>query len=125
MLLSLGDFVFSLDDKAYQAFRRSISFGMSKSERPGNKPLWQATQDPVSKITIGGQYLPVLRGGSTEKDLIALGNAQEAVEVITGDGEYLGMFVVTQLDINKKRFLADGVALVVDFTVDIEEAGDE
>lgn len=125
MLLSLGDFVFELEDKAYQSFRRTVSFGLAKTERPDNLPRWIAAQTPSQKIVIGGKYLPVLRGGSTEDDLVALGNRQLPVEVITGNGDFLGMFVVVSVDIAKRSFLADGTALVVDFTVEIEEAAND
>lgn len=121
MLMALDDFEFSISNRAYQKISRRINGGWSKSDRAGNKPLWQAGKKPTESISISGFYVQSYKGAGTKEDLIELVEAQDAVLMVSGDGKYFGEWVITSVSFDETLFLEDGTPLRVDFVINLEE----
>jgi len=119
----LGDFEFSVTDKAFDALKEHVDYGFSSTDRAMNLPFLQPTKQPCRTFSISGCYVPTYKGKSTENDLKELAAKQEPQLLIAGNGDIIGDFAIMSLDFDKTYFTADGVALKVDFSIELQEAG--
>lgn len=130
-LISLGDFVFSVNGTAFNNLKTKVNSNLTKTERAGYYPYYQAAKKPTVSYTIGGFYLPVLAGvkpmmkGNGEEELTEIIKGQEPVIMILGDGTVVGKVIVTAAEYGKTFFLSDGTAQKVDFMLQIEEWHDD
>ncbi|MCG7551582.1 phage tail protein [Pseudoalteromonas sp. Of7M-16] len=124
-MMSLGDFVFSLsEDTPYSGLQRSSGGGWVNVPRYGQKPAKQNTGLQLEKIGLSGTWY---RGdGMVNLDTLRAMQARREPLVLTdGYGRNLGLWTLQQLQEKQGRIIDDGTAIVIDFTIELEEyAGD-
>ncbi|MFZ6875390.1 phage tail protein [Undibacterium sp. Di27W] len=123
MMMSLGQFVFSLPTVAYQELQRQTEWKHPATSRVGERDAHQYIGPGDDTITLTGWMAPSLTGDPAAlDDLRAMGDAGDAFVLVEGTGRIYGQFLITNLTQGGSIFLEDGAALRVDFTVNLKRA---
>ncbi|MCF2827059.1 MULTISPECIES: phage tail protein [unclassified Pseudoalteromonas] len=124
-MMSLGDFVFSLSEGTpYSGLQRSSDGGWVTVPRYGQKPISQNTGQQLEKISISGTWFRA-DGMANLDALRAMQLRREPLVLTDGYGRNLGLWTLKQLQEKQDRIIDDGTAIVIDFTIELEEyAGD-
>lgn len=129
MLMSLGEFVFSIDSALFSQLQRRRSWRHPSNDRFGARAASQFAGPGDEIVTVSGLVAPGQLGRREALDELA-GMADEgaAWPLLDGEGDVYGDYVITDLDETTRAFLPNGQAIVVDFTltlrrVDEEQAG--
>lgn len=120
MLMSLGSFIFSIDDLLFDQLRERRTWRHPAGERVGLAPSYQYAGPGEHTLSLGGLLAPGQIGRRDAlDDIVKLANTGEAQPLLDGEGYVYGAFVITGLDTSKSHFLKFGLALKVDFTIDM------
>lgn len=126
MLLALGDFAFTIDDVLFDRLRRRRSWRHPANDRVHARAASQFAGPGDDDISIGGVLAPGQLGRADAlEDLAAMADTGRAFALVDGEGFVYGAFVILDLDEDKRHFLADGQALVVDFTLSLRRVDDD
>lgn len=134
-MLTLGDFHFSVDEVAYQSIQRASTWRWAEQQRLGQTDLLQYTGKGASSISFDGEVYTdrqrtALRldrmyiGTKPLKQLSELGDTQEPILLVSGTGEILGYWVVTDFNETADKFLQAGIARHQKFSMTIKYYGD-
>ncbi|MFD0726974.1 phage tail protein [Lysobacter brunescens] len=124
-LLALGTFVFQLTTLPIEQLRRTRDFRHPTVERVGARPASQYAGPGEEKITLGGAMPIEFSGGMLPIDtLAAIANSGESRELVTGYGEVLGSFVVTNFSESHRGLMHDGMPRLVEFDIDLLRVDD-
>jgi phage protein U len=125
MMLSLGQFVFSIQTAAYQQLERASEWRHSANQRVGARPAAQYVGPGEDTITLEGLLLPELTGDRSNldqlRDMAATGSACPLVD---GSGVVYGAWVLTRLNETSTLFFADGTPRRVEFTLALRRVDD-
>lgn len=135
-MLTLGDFHFSVDEVAYQNIQRASSWRWAEQQRIGQTDLLQYTGKSAARISFDGEVYTdrqrlALRpdrwfiGTKPLKQLGELGEATEPLLMVSGSGEVLGYWVVTDFTDSADRFLQAGIPRHQKFSMTIKYYGDD
>lgn len=115
-------FVFTplLRGSTFSDMNESIDYGWKEEARAGNKRFSQVTELPFTSYSLSGRYCPLYHQMSTDSALKAIADLQMPLDMIDGEGNFLGQVKIKKLSFKKTRWV-DGVPLVVDFTAEIDE----
>jgi phage protein U len=126
MLLSLGDFRFSVETAAYDALDLNAEYPWMKVERVGNTPQLQAVGLERRTMTLKGAVMTTYKGGTAQTEALRkMAGRMEPLELVTGDGRALGKWCVTRINESDSGFFRDGMPKKQSFTMDLEIFGDE
>lgn len=121
MLMSLGMFVFSVPTLAYQDFQRKNAWRFASTPRVGAREAVQFVGPGADDISLSGTaYAELSKGVASLDDLREMAKDGAAWPLVDGAGNVLGTFVITSIDEKKKHFLADGTALQIDFSIELQ-----
>ena len=120
MLMSLGSFIFSIDDLLFDQIRERRTWRHPGGERVGLAPSYQYAGPGEHTLSMGGLLAPGQIGRRDAlDDIVTMAKTGEAQPLLDGEGYVYGAFVITGLDTTKSHFLRFGLALKVDFTIDM------
>jgi phage protein U len=121
MLLSLGDFRFSVDTAAYDALDLNAEYPWAKVERLGNAPQLQAMGKERRTMTLRGVAITTYKGGSGQPEALrAIAGKMEPLELVSGDGKALGKWCVMKISESESNFFSDGVPKKQAYTLELE-----
>ena len=121
MLLSLGDFRFSIDTAAYDDLGIEAEYPWAKVDRLGNTPQLQAVGKEHRTISLKGVVYTTYRGGAAQIETFrAMAGKMEPLNLVTGDGRAWGKWCVTKIGEADSVFFRDGVPQKQTFNIDLE-----
>jgi hypothetical protein len=109
VMMMLGDFAFSIDSTAYNQLTREASWRWSEQARIGKQDLLQYTGKPGRTVRLEGEAHAFFRKGiDAVNDLYDLADKAEPQQLVSGVGDVLGWWVVTDFTDTTSRFLPGG-----------------
>lgn len=126
MMMSLGQFVFSLATGAYQQLQRATQYRQAATSRVGELAAVQFVGPGDDTITLDGLLLPGLSGKLDTLDTLRSMAAEGAAWVLVdGTGTVHGAFVITQISETQTLFFADGTPRRIAFTINLRHVADD
>lgn len=121
MLLSLGDFRFSVDTAAYDELSIDSGYPWAKVDRLGNTPQLQAMGKEHRTVSLKGVVYTTYQGGAAQPEALReMAARMQPLELVTGDGRALGKWCVTKIGEADSVFFRDGVPQKQTFNIDLE-----
>ncbi|GKX48559.1 phage tail protein [Pectobacterium carotovorum] len=118
MMLTLGLFVFQLQTLPYQNMQRNVDYRWPSNSRVGQRPALQFLGIEDEKITLSGELLPEITGGTLSLLMLeTMADQGRAWPLIEGSGTIYGVFVVNSISQTKTDFFPDGRARRIEFTI--------
>ncbi|KFW97858.1 MULTISPECIES: phage tail protein [Pectobacterium] len=118
MMLTLGLFVFQLQTLPYQNMQRNVDYRWPSNSRVGQRPALQFLGVEDEKITLSGELLPEITGGTLSLLMLeTMADQGRAWPLIGGGGTIYGVFVVNSISQAESDFFPDGRARRIEFTV--------
>lgn len=123
--LAIGSFVFSTEaGTAYEQLQRRSSGGWVSVDLMGSKPGSHNTGQGAEEITISGKVY-----GGAGMDVLDELRALQAERVpklmVDGLGKNLGRWKIMDISESQSRIIDDGTAMVIDFSVTLQEYVDD
>lgn len=126
MLLAIGMFVFEVPNVMFDQLKRRRSWRHPTSERVGARAASQFAGVGDDTITLSGVLAPGVMGRKDAlEDLAAMADQGRSWSVVDGDGFIYGAFVILDLDETKRELLANGQAVMIDFSVNLQRVDDD
>ena len=125
MLMSLGQFVFQLQDLAYSELQRSTAWRHASNSRVGARPALQYVGQGDDTITLSGTLVPEIAG--TLQSLVTLrdmADAGDAYAMVDGAGRIFGAWVIDRIEEGGSAFTPDGIARRTSFTIALRRSDD-
>ncbi|MDP3400356.1 MAG: phage tail protein [Brevundimonas sp.] len=125
MLMSLGMFGFSIDSALFDQMRRRRSWRHPTNERVNARPAGQFAGPGDDMIELSGILAPGQIGRKDAlEELAAMADTGQAWTLVDGEGFVYGAFVIEGLDEGKRNFMAGGIALQTDFSLQLRRMDD-
>lgn len=123
--LALGGFVFSISaGTAYDQFQRRSSGGWVNVDLSGVKPRSFNTGQGLEVITVSGKVF-----GASGMDVLDQFRSMQSERVpkvmVDGTGRNFGRWKVMDVSETQRRVIDDGTALVIEFSLSLEEYVDD
>lgn len=126
MLAALGQFVFAMDNLAFEEMRRSTEWRHPENSRIGAMPARQFVGKGADTITLSGLQAPEHFGDRKAIDkLRAMGDTGAAYALVNGAGEIFGAWVITSVEETGSFLTPEGVARRVEFTINLARVDDQ
>lgn len=126
VMLMLGDFAFSVDTTAYNQLTREASWRWSEQERIGKQDLLQYTGKAGRTVRLEGQAHAFFRKGvDAVNDLFDLADLAAPQQLVSGVGDVLGWWVVTDFTDTTSRFLPGGGHRNKNWTMTLKHYADD
>lgn len=125
ILLSLGDFEFSIDTAAYNSLSRDAEWRWPEQVRYGKQDLLQYTGKAARTVTLDGEVFSSSAGIEAVAALYALSDRAEPQLLISSDGQVMGYWVVKKFSDSVNLFVPGGGARRKTFTLTIQHYGDD
>ncbi|MEZ9525729.1 phage tail protein [Enterovibrio norvegicus] len=127
VMLSWGGFNFNIDSAAYNQLVRTWQWRWSGQTRIGQSDLLQCTGKAPVKVSLNGEVAPVFRNVGTEqiKMLAKMGDDMKPLLMVSGLGEILGYWVLTDLTETNTNFVQGGSPRLQTFTGEFAFYGDD
>ena len=120
-LLTLGMFIFSIDNAAYTDLSRRISWRHAVTERHMARPASQYVGPGEDAISIGGRIVPEVSGQFAAIEvIIAMADTGDDYPLVDGLGRVLGHYRIVRLEQTHLAVMAGGLPRAVDFTLELE-----
>jgi hypothetical protein len=118
MLAALGLFVFGLKTAPFETEKRSTAYDHAAAKRIGRLPAMQYTGPGRDMITFEGVLAPELTGGPAQLDRLREMASTGRPWILTeSSGAVRGYWVIEGIEQTRSKFLPDGTALKIEFTV--------
>lgn len=125
MMINLGGFPFMLETAPYKELTRQTSWKWPEQELIGSTPAMQYTGKNAEAITIRGMLVPGFTGGrEIITALRALGDLGTQLPLITGNGLFLGLWVLESIEHGEDIHFEDGTPRRMSFTVALKKSAD-
>ena len=109
VMMMLGDFAFSIDSTAYNQLTREASWRWSEQERIGKQDILQYTGKPGRTVRLEGEAHAMFRKGvDAVNDLHDLSDQAKPQQLVSGEGDVLGWWVVTEFSDSTNKCLPGG-----------------
>ncbi|RYG20462.1 MAG: phage tail protein [Caulobacteraceae bacterium] len=119
-LMSLGEFVFGIDDLLFNMIREKRSWRHPSADRVGMPPAYQFVGVGENTLSLGGVLAPGQLGRRAAIDEIStMASTGEPQPLVDGEGTVYGAYLLTDLDTTSSHFLLGGIALKVDWTLSL------
>ncbi len=126
MMMIYGMFVFELRTAPYQTFNHTLDFRHVKNDRVGKSAKWQYAGPGEDKITLAGTLYPEVTGGDVSLELLKTSAYMaRPMPLIEGTGTIYGMYVITNLVIERTEFFTDGKAKKIDFNLSLSRVSED
>lgn len=124
VMMMLGAFPFMLATAPYTNLSRSAGYRWQGVDRLGRKPAQQYLGPGAGEMTLQGEILPDFAGGLGQLDAMrAIAASGKPQLLVSGRGDVLGQWVITQIEEQGSEFRSDGSPRVMGFTVTLREYG--
>jgi phage protein U len=124
VLLTLGDFRFSVNELDYHELERSTEYRHASTEIFGGDDQLHYTGPGADEITLNGVLYPHFKGREQHlDDLNEMGRSGKQYILTTGRGRVLGKWVILSKRVNETSIMKNGVALKNAFTITLRFAG--
>lgn len=124
-LMTLGLFVFGMDNLPYEQLRHSMEWRHAATERHQARPAGQYLGPGTETISLTGHCLPGIAGHYSAFDrLIEMADTGEDYPLMDGTGRIYGHFRIMKLDREHSDVMAGGLPRKMSFTLDLERAAD-
>lgn len=125
MMLSLGQFVFSLPTLAYQQLQRSTAWRHAQNSRVGARAASQFVGPDDETITLDGVLLPEVAGQRASLDTLRdMGGQGAAWPLVDGNGVVYGAFVLLSVREVGTLHFKDGTPRRIEFTLELRRVDD-
>lgn len=109
VMMMLGDFEFSIDTATYNQISREASWRWGEQERIGKADLLQYTGKSARSVKMEGEAHALFRKGVASIDaLYDLADKAEPQQLVSGVGDVLGWWVITDFSDVTPSFLPGG-----------------
>lgn len=126
MMMSLGQFVFSLPTLAYQDLRRASAWRHASNSRVGARPARQFLGPGDDTLTLGGLLAPEFMGQRKAlEQLREMADQGHAWALVDGNGGVFGAWVILNIQDSGTLFTDNGAARRVEFELQISRVDDE
>jgi uncharacterized protein len=126
MILSLGQFVFSVDTLTFNELQRSRSWSFANNDIAQGRPQYQFTG--VGEETISIPFLIYQEHGFGNRqsvdDLAEMADTGAGYVLIDGSGYIYGVFAIDSIDDNRSFLTINGVPRKVDGTLKLTRVDD-
>lgn len=125
MMMSLGQFVFSLDTLAYQQLQRATDWRHAQNPRVGARAASQFVGPGEDAITLDGVLVPDVAGKYSSLDTLRdMGGQGAAWSMVDGNGVVYGAWVILRINETGSLFFADGTPRRKQFTIELRRVDD-
>lgn len=122
MMMTLGTFVFSLRDLAYQQLQRQTQWRHARTERVGARAASQYLGVGDDKIDLAGLVAPEITGTPASLDMLRkLAQEGRSLALVDGTGLVHGAWVIESLSETRTLFFADGVPRRIEFQLSLTQ----
>lgn len=122
-LAALGLFVFEYATWPFEELKRRTDWTFANNPRVGARDALQFVGPGQEQVQIAGRLCPEAAGSygaiETLRAMAALGDEHQ---LVMGNGDVWGSFVITGMDETRKAILDDGTPRMIDFTLDLLRA---
>lgn len=125
MLLSLDDFVFSLETLAYQELQRQVSWKHPSTSRIGARNASQFAGPGDDTITLTGVLATEINSLQSLDDLYAMGDVGDYYVMVDGAGYVYGAFTIESISEQQSYHLEDGTPRKINFTITLKRVADD
>lgn len=127
MLLSLGQFVFSVDTMTYSELQRSRSWSYASNSIGQGRDQYQFTGTGEETVTIPFMIYQSHGFGDRQSidDLSEMADAGSGYVLIDGSGYLYGVFAITAIDETRSHITNRGVARKIDGTMKLTRIDDD
>lgn len=126
VMMSLGDFRFSLGTAAYQALDRSAAWRWQAVDRINARPMQQFIGRGDETVTMDGTIYPHFRGGLGQVAAMeAEADKGKPLLMVDGTGKVWGQYVITRIREGQTVFFSNGMPRRIDFTIELSYFGSE
>jgi phage protein U len=122
MMLSLGDFQFSVGTAAYGELSLKAEYPWATVNRLQNTPQHQAVGKETRSISLRGVVYPSYREAGTKQieDLRQIAAKMKPQPLMAGNGRYLGRWIVKSISQTDSVFFSDGTPQKQEFTLELD-----
>lgn len=119
--MALGEFVFGLGpDFAYERLERNTSGGWVDLDIISSKPLSHQTGQGLESLRLSGKAFRAA-GMAKLDELRALADARAPYVLVDGIGRVWGRWRVDRVSEQQSRVIDDGTAMVIEWTLELQE----
>lgn len=124
-LAALGLFVFELATFLPDQIAHDADWQHARSPRVGARDASQFVGPGPETLRLDGAIVPEAAGsfGAIET-LRRMADEGDAYEFVDGTGRVWGSYVIVRLSQRRRHLLDNGVPRFIDFTIDLDRAGD-
>lgn len=124
-LAALGQFIFAMDNLAFEEMRRSTAWRHPSNERVGARPARQFVGQGDDTLTLSGLQAPEHFGDRKAiAQLREMGDTGAAFALVNGAGEIYGAWVIESVEETGTILTRDGIARRVEFTLNLARVDD-
>ena len=117
----LGSFIFGLSRRfAYDTLARSTDGGWTSLDIIASKPQSRQTGQKLETLTFTGKAMYAI-GMQRLDELRALQDERRPLPLVDGIGRNWGLWRVTTIGENQSNVIDDGTAMVISWTLTLEE----
>jgi len=125
MMLSFGQFVFSLNTLAYQQLQRATAWRHAQNARVGARAASQFVGPDDETINLDGVLMPEVAGQRASLDTLRdMGGQGAAWPLVDGNGVVYGAFVLLSVHETGTLFFADGTPRRIEFALELRRVDD-
>ncbi|WP_164240677.1 phage tail protein [Stenotrophomonas maltophilia] len=125
MMMTYGQFVFSLSTAAYEQLQRQMTWRHASSERLGARPARQYVGPGDDSISLQGTLVAELVGDLQVLDTLReLGDQGKPQALVEGSGRVYGAYLLVGLSETRKEFFHDGTPRLIEFQMQLERDDD-
>ncbi|UTV26374.1 phage tail protein [Photobacterium atrarenae] len=127
VMLSLGGFKFHIGSAAYNELVRTWQWRWNAQSRIGQSDLLQYTGQAAEKISLNGEIATAFREVGTRQieKLAELGHEKKPLLLVSGLGDVMGYWVMTDLNETNTNFVQGGLARYQTFTLELAFYGND
>lgn len=126
IMMTLGGFQFGINTAAYQELSKNSEWRWPSQDRFGLPPALQFVGPGAESITLPGIVYPEWRGGVGQIETMRTQASNgEPLAMISGQGEYLGLWVIEWIEEKHSVFGDAGVARKQEFTLKLKRFYDQ
>lgn len=127
VMMSWRGFKFNIDSAAYNELVRTWQWRWNSQPRIGQSDLLQYTGKAAVKVSLNGEIATTIREVGTKQidKLAKLGDDAQPGLLVSGLGDVLGYWVMTELSETNSKFMQGGLPRRQSFSLELSFYGDD
>lgn len=123
--MNLGGYPFALYSTPYQELTRKSGWDWPEQGRIGDTPAMQFTGKQAETMSLRGMLAPGLTGDRSSLELLrALADLGKPLTLVSGQGLFMGFWVITSLEQGEDVHWPDGTPRRMTFSLELKKYGD-